>query len=174
MRTQIKIINFFFFLGLGTIASATDKGSFIDRAAVGALGGVILVLGWAALKGLEKVWTIFFKAPSDLPLNIAAEGATDLMRAAIGGDISSAAILTDSGNCDVNAVDAQGATALMFAAEKGLVDMVNLLLEKRADKGLKSASGFSAFQYADAYESDRHSRTAIMLKKWKVVSQDVQ
>ena len=55
-----------------------------------------------------------------------------LMHVVESGDFSSLQQLVDRGS-DVNAGDKMGATALMKAAEKGRIEMVELLLSKGAD-----------------------------------------
>lgn len=162
----MKVLGFFTLLMFTGLAVASNKGGFVDRAAVGVLGGVMLVGGWFAIRGIEKAWNYLSKPPSDFPLNSEADGVTQLMKSAASGDLASVAGLIGQGEV-IDACDSQGATALMFAAENGQFTVVDLLLSSGANKELQSSSGFTATQYANAYESERHSKTVKLLKKWK-------
>lgn len=155
--------SFLIFLSFPAIA---EGSGFFDKAAIGALGGVLLVLGWVAVSGIEKIWNMFSKPPSEAPLNLEASEVTELMRAAASGDVEATVRLISRGN-DVNKTDSQGATALMFAAENGRFAIVELLLNSGASKELKSHAGYSAKQYSDGYESERHTMTSTLLKNGK-------
>ncbi|MBO4309183.1 MAG: ankyrin repeat domain-containing protein [Clostridia bacterium] len=57
-------------------------------------------------------------------------------------------ILVKDYQFDVNYQTSTGQTALMFAAEKGNIDIVNMLLSHEADKMLTDANGKTAYDYA--------------------------
>lgn len=61
---------------------------------------------------------------------------------------ASAASATATATVLVNAVDAQGATALMLAAKNGHSDAVRVLLSAHADPYTADSSGFSALELA--------------------------
>ena len=77
-----------------------------------------------------------------------AKGRTPLMVAcAYYGGITATTLLTKSG-ADVNIASANGATALMLAAQNAKVDVVEHLLAKGADASKKDATGMTALDYA--------------------------
>ncbi|MCB1172420.1 MAG: ankyrin repeat domain-containing protein [Leptospiraceae bacterium] len=59
-------------------------------------------------------------------------------------------LLLQSGS-DVNAVDSQGRTALMYAAKTKDMDAIRLLLQHRADTGRTDKSGSCVLHYLDFY-----------------------
>ena len=59
-------------------------------------------------------------------------------------------ILLDSG-AQVDTKTATGATALFAAASRGHCQIVNLLLEKGADPGIKDSQNKTAYMYAKDY-----------------------
>ncbi len=165
----MRLFVFIFLMATSFVALAGESNKFFDKAAVGALGGILLVVGWFLLVWIERVWNLLVKPPSNYPLKVEMDGVSELMKSAASGDLERVATLIESG-IEINETDSQSATALMFAAENGRFDVVSLLLTKGADKELKSLAGFTAMQYANAYESDRHAKTTKLLKKWKALS----
>jgi ankyrin repeat protein len=80
------------------------------------------------------------------------EDTSALFEAVAAGDIAGARALLSKG-VDVNARDPRsplydGATALATAAERGLVDMLRLLLELGAEVNARSVSGWTALMRA--------------------------
>ncbi len=73
--------------------------------------------------------------------------ASDLMRAALIGQVSAVRVLAEKG-VDVNARDQNGRTALMEAAFAGHTETVKALLERRADVNAKDESGWTALMEA--------------------------
>src|SRR5450759_4165705 len=63
------------------------------------------------------------------------------------GDLAAVRALLAHG-ADVNARDAKGATALMYAAIYGDVEFVNLLLDKGADPNASNDLGINALMWA--------------------------
>lgn len=57
--------------------------------------------------------------------------------------------LLDEGYCDVNDINSSNMTALMFAARDSTPDMVQLLLDRGADKNCVDSHGKTAFDYAN-------------------------
>ncbi len=49
---------------------------------------------------------------------------------------------------DVNAVDKEGSTALMIAAEKGDIELARVLLQNGADVNARNRDGYTALMYA--------------------------
>ncbi|RPH33898.1 MAG: hypothetical protein EHM93_02710 [Bacteroidales bacterium] len=78
----------------------------------------------------------------------AQEQSEQFWKAAKSNDIPTLKVLLDKG-IDVNVKTQYGATALMFATDKGNLDAVNLLLEKGADPNVKdSFYGSSPFLWS--------------------------
>lgn len=73
-------------------------------------------------------------------------GETALMFAARAGDLASAKLLVAAG-ANVNDTDAWGVSAVTLAAHSGFADLMEYLLEKRADPNA-AAAGFSALHIA--------------------------
>ena len=85
-------------------------------------------------------------------LLLAAGGASgqalDLFLKAINlGDTKGATVLLDKG-LDPNTADLQGNTALMIASRQGYQPLVALLVERKANVGLRSAHGDTALMFA--------------------------
>ena len=72
---------------------------------------------------------------------------TPLMAAIVKGNNEIAKILIDK-KADVNLADANGTTALIYAAQFQNKTIIKLLLENKADKTHKSNEGKTAFEYA--------------------------
>ncbi|XP_020903271.1 transient receptor potential cation channel subfamily A member 1, partial [Exaiptasia diaphana] len=83
-------------------------------------------------------------------LLVNAEGITPLHQAALSNSHGIAEILINNG-ADVNARTNENRTPLMFAAKRGGVDTVRLLLEKGADPTLKDIDGRTAVYDAIGY-----------------------
>lgn len=69
--------------------------------------------------------------------------------------------LLDENYCDVNDTSI-GMTALMFAAQNSTLEMVELLLEKGADKGYISPEGTTAYEYAIRFQPENEEVIAIL------------
>jgi ankyrin repeat protein len=109
--------------------------------------------------------------------------ANPLIEAAKKGNISEVTRLLDNGP-DVNAVDAEGWTALIAASWSGQVKIVRLLIERGADLHARDAGGGTALMAAakkgrtevvklllengaDPNAKDRDGSTALMEAAWK-------
>src|ERR1700693_6022029 len=77
----------------------------------------------------------------------AAENGERLLSEIRKGDIEAVRWLVAHG-ADVNARDAKGATALMYAVLYGDLDYVNLLLDKGADPNAANDFGINALMWA--------------------------
>jgi serine/threonine-protein phosphatase 6 regulatory ankyrin repeat subunit B len=76
---------------------------------------------------------------------------TALMDAVNSGNIKNVYELIDK--CDINAQDCDGYTALMFAAQNGYTEIVQLLLENDADGEIENIYGWTALVLAtDEYD----------------------
>jgi ankyrin repeat protein len=80
----------------------------------------------------------------------AADGCTDLERAARGGDLKEIIRLLDHG-ADVNARGLYGTTALMLAAERGESESVKALLVKGAETKAKDNNGKIVLMWASKW-----------------------
>ena len=144
------------YFSMPTIVFAASRSEYINKAAVGALGGIMLLIVWFLLQFLNR-----FEQPGQLPID--EEGYTELMRLATDGDVEGIRSLLTSG-CDIDAVDSNGATALMYAAQAACLDVIELLLASGANKKIRSKTGHTAYQYADSFQGERHAKAASMLK----------
>lgn len=75
---------------------------------------------------------------------------TALMLAAQHGNLAAIRTLLKSG-ANVNAIDSDGDTVLMYAAAEELPNVVTLLLAARPDKNVQNSAGFTAAHYAVQY-----------------------
>lgn len=159
-RSNIVLVTFLACAPISAIA-ATQQGGFINRVAVGALGGVLIAIGavvWHYLKkGIDKIenhpeW-----------VKTGQEGFTELMGHAAKGDVVEIQRLISEG-CDVNAQDSQGITALIYAAQASKFEAIETLLNSGADKGIKTKTGHTAYQFANAYEGAAYAKAAKLLK----------
>jgi hypothetical protein len=80
------------------------------------------------------------------------DGITPLMGAILKNQINAATMLIDEEGTDVNAQNAKGITALMFAIGKGQMQIAKLLLEKGADLAIVNVDGLTALQIAVGIE----------------------
>ena len=76
------------------------------------------------------------------------EKNTLLALAVIGGRTDIVKLLTRTGAIQINSKNELGKTALMYASEFGEKEQVQLLLDAKADKALKSNDGMTAYDYA--------------------------
>ena len=76
------------------------------------------------------------------------EKNTLLALAVIGGRTDIVKLLTRTGAIQINSKNELGKTALMYASEFGEEEQVQLLLDAKADKALKSNDGMTAYDYA--------------------------
>lgn len=77
-----------------------------------------------------------------------SEGCTALILAAITGQAELTQEFSKTRNIDVNAVDKHGRSALYFAADTGSTDIVEILLQNKADPDLSSSEGYTALMQA--------------------------
>lgn len=82
------------------------------------------------------------------PCAVDARGSNAFMGVAFRGHLNTAKWLLDNTDCDVNALNATGQTALMMAALFGREDIIRLLLDKGADASVKDAMGNTAHSLA--------------------------
>jgi outer membrane protein assembly factor BamB len=97
-----------------------------------------------------------------VPLVNAESKEESLLAAARQGDIAKVRELLDQG-VDVNAKTRYGATALSFAADKGHVEIVKLLIERKADINTKDTF-YNATPITWAYSKDRCEIVGLLLQ----------
>lgn len=111
----------------------------------------------ADLAARSEVWSQMMAVPPHgyLPYNrmIPAGGETALLFAARVGDLESAKILLARG-ANVNDADAWGVSAVTLAAHSGFTDLVELLLDARADPNA-APNGFTALHEAIMHRDER-------------------
>lgn len=81
-------------------------------------------------------------------------GNTALMGATFKGYVDMVDLLIKEGRANVNQVNANGASALIFAATFGQADIVNKLLEAGANKEIKDNRGKTAKDHAVMQENE--------------------
>ena len=117
----------------------------------------VLLAGGADIHARTDVWSqIMAVPPHGLPeynRSIKHGGETALMFAARVGDLDSARLLVAAG-ANVNDADAEGVSALVLAAHSGFGELVEFLLDKRADAN-SSAAGFTALHEAIMRRDER-------------------
>lgn len=124
--------------GFGPLSLAIDGGHFLAAKALIELGSDV-----NAAAGEDQVTPIMVTA-SWLAVGEAAK-EIELRQGLRSTDIATA--LIDRG-ANINAVNAQGVSALMIAAARGNMPMLGLLLEAGADPDLKSKAGKTAIDIA--------------------------
>jgi hypothetical protein len=166
---QLKVNVFFILMITSISASALTDALVMKKVGLSAsvLGILILclIIQTALVYFIKLIQYLISKSPSDFPLAKGLEGYTKLMESAATSNTEVVATLLQN-EIDVNAIDSQGATALMFAAEAGCFDIVKLLINKDSKQNLKSETGFTAYQYAYGYESPSHKRTVSLFKNY--------
>ena len=117
----------------------------------------VLLAHGADLAARSEVWSQMMAVPPHgyLPYNrmIPAGGETALLFAARVGDLESAKILLARG-ANVNDADAWGVSAVTLAAHSGFTDLVELLLDARADPNA-APNGFTALHEAIMHRDER-------------------
>jgi hypothetical protein len=125
--------------GLAAGSESITGNKYLDRAVIGALSGLaagaLLIPVFSRKSGAEKA------AERDL------DGMTGLMYSCYLGGNSKVKKYLASGS-DVNQQDVRGYTALIVAARAGFMEIVELLLENRADPRLLDREGISASAHA--------------------------
>ena len=134
----------------------------------------VLLAHGADVNAKSKVWREVMAVPphGHLEYNRAIPhgGDTALMFAARVGDLTSAQLLVAAG-ADVNDADAWGVSATALAAHAGYGDLVDFLLEHRADANAAKA-GFSALHAAIMRRDER--MVAALLKRGADVNAPVR
>ena len=103
---------------------------------------------WQAVEtGNDRALKIFLQIVGVKPDEKDALGAPALIKAAMFKRKAVAAMLLESG-ADANLTNAQGLTALHWAAFKGFADIVELLLGKGANAGVKGGPGVTPLMQA--------------------------
>jgi ankyrin repeat protein len=117
----------------------------------------VLLAHGADLAARSEVWSQMMAVPPHgyLPYNrmIPAGGETALLFAARVGDLESAKILLARGG-NVNDADAWGVSAVTLAAHSGFTDLVEVLLDARADPNV-APNGFTALHEAIMRRDER-------------------
>jgi ankyrin repeat protein len=119
----------------------------------------VLLAHGADLAVRSEVWSQMMAVPPHgyLPYNrmIPAGGETALLFAARVGDLASAKLLVAAG-ANVNDADAWGVSAVTLAAHSGFTELVEFLLNARADPNA-APNGFTALHEAIMYRDERMS-----------------
>jgi len=117
----------------------------------------VLLAHGADLAARSDVWSQMMAVPPHgyMPYNkmIPAGGETALLFAARVGDLESAKLLVARG-ANVNDADAWGVSAVTLAAHSRFTDLVEYLLDQRADPNA-AASGFTALHEAIMHRDER-------------------
>jgi uncharacterized protein len=136
----------------------------------------VLLAHGADMTARSEVWSQMMAVPPHgyLPYNrmIPAGGETALLFASRVGDLESAKILLARG-ANVNDADAWGVSAVTLAAHSGFVDLVQLLLDARADPNA-APNGFTALHEAIMHRDERMAAALLahgadpnaLLKTW--------
>lgn len=124
--------------GFGPLSLAIESGKFLAAKALIELGANVNVAS-----GDDRV-TAIMVAASQMAVGEAAK-EIERRQGLRSTDIATA--LVERG-ADVNAVNAEGVSALMIAAARGNIPMIGLLLEAGADPSLKSKAGKTAIDIA--------------------------
>ena len=114
-------------------------------------GGTPLIA--AATEGREGVVQLLLKAGASLTSKRVNDYATALLRASRGGHLKAVEMLIGAkGDIDkvifFDAVDKQGRTALMYAAQLGSFEIATALIAGGADVGVVAPDGVTALQWA--------------------------
>ena len=117
----------------------------------------VLLAHGADLSARSDVWSQMMAVPPHgyMPYNkmIPAGGETALLFAARVGDLESAKLLVARG-ANVNDADAWGVSAVTLAAHSRFTDLVEYLLDQRADPNA-AKSGFTALHEAIMHRDER-------------------
>jgi len=117
----------------------------------------VLLANGADLAARSEVWSQMMAVPPHgyLPYNkmIPAGGETALLFAARVGDLASAKLLVAAG-ANVNDADAWGVSAVTLAAHSRFTDLVEFLLDARADPNA-APNGFTALHEAIMHRDER-------------------
>lgn len=108
----------------------------------------------------KPLWRRFGPTPKGPQTDALPDRKPLLITAAANGDAGTLHDLI-AGNSDVNAVDAIGATALMYAARNNQIECMKVLLDAGADPFLKTKKGYTALWFA---ENNAHVDAASMLR----------
>ena len=163
------------FLRDGTLWTPLHRAANVNRVEVAQLlidQGANLLIGdyndWtcmhvAAMKGNVSVIEVLLQAAPSLLIRRSRDGRTPLHFAY--NDIHSTMFLL-AYKVDVNAVSDTGTTALMFAAEVGNVEVVELLVSQNACVSLQDSLGMTALHYA--------ARRGYTKVAQKILAQDIR
>lgn len=124
--------------GFGPLALAIESGKFLAAKALIELGASVNVAA-----GTDRITPIMVTA-SQMAVGEAAK-EIERRQGLRSTDIATALI---ERGANVNAVNAEGVSALMIAAARGNIPMIGLLLEAGADPNLKSKAGKTATDIA--------------------------
>jgi len=81
-------------------------------------------------------------------------GNTALMGATFKGYVEMTNLLVNEGKANVNQLNSNGATALIFAATFGQVEIIKILLDAGADRSIKDGRGKTAKDHAVMQENE--------------------
>ncbi|XP_033097862.1 E3 ubiquitin-protein ligase MIB2-like [Anneissia japonica] len=113
-------------------------------------------LQWASLKDNDHaVQRIVDKCPTIVDYKMADGGHAPLHIASINGHTNVAKILIVQGNADVNTRNAKMGTPLHLAVEKGMTEMIELLVQKGANVNAQDEDGDTALHVLQIKESGR-------------------
>lgn len=116
----------------------------------------------AVQEGNVKASQVLIESDKELT-KIQDQGKNTLLTiAVIGGRTDIVKLLTRTGLIPVDSKNELGKTALMYASEFGEKEQVQLLLDAKADKSIKSKEGKTAYDYAKEWD---HKGIMKLLKK---------
>ncbi|MGK6344017.1 ankyrin repeat domain-containing protein [Chryseobacterium sp. DT-3] len=145
ISAQEKVKSIFDIARSGTVAEVKDlmkqDPDIINKTNESGFSPLIL----ACYRGNNEVAEFLMDNVKDIDYN--SSMGTALMAVVFKGDLKLAQELLDH-KSNVNTIDSQGTTPLIFASKLGNLEMVKLLVKYKANKTVKDKQGTTAFEYA--------------------------